>query len=546
MSDDAVAAVGAPNLAPLTYGQMPWIEVDSYPFNATGEPGDDTAKIQAAFDYGQSLLVSELLISPAGVAGAFSGSLPTFIFRKPKYKITAALRPPAYAKMVSFNNSRITQYTAGADIFYMDGGFRIRAEGITFLGGRHALYYRNNNVSSGSFLASFCEFHGQSDRAIQLGDFLGGGDCGSTLAIIDRCQFFRPNGVLYNQCDRVELHNCWVHVSGSNYTPNRAAFENASGDMVFFDMFGIPEMNYGGPRVAGARWVDNNGNFYSYNSRYGGEDAGMAIVYHTYAPEIVSPWLNGGVIEIHGGYVSCGPAADADSGLIHIRSNVPQLVVVEGVQGLNNVPFMTNTGGLNLAVYLAALPAQTRNALKYFFDHHLSTSITQLAPPELVGFFFTPLWAGLGFPATEVTSTDPNTLDDYEEGSWTPLIFGSTGNGTYELAAATVCRYQKIGNVVKIWAHIVLAAAVTGGGAGNVRISGLPFTMSGSLYTGSNSASVNNVAFTGSQLIAERVSSAATAILFLYGLSNAGVRTEVPIASIGVNKGIDFEMTYIV
>ena len=28
--------------------------------------------------------------------------------------------------------------------------------------------------------------------------------------------------------------------------------------------------------------------------------------------------------------------------------------------------------------------------------------------------------AGISFPATQSTSTDANTLDDYEEGTWTP------------------------------------------------------------------------------------------------------------------------------
>lgn len=34
------------------------------------------------------------------------------------------------------------------------------------------------------------------------------------------------------------------------------------------------------------------------------------------------------------------------------------------------------------------------------------------------------LGAGLPFPVTQVPSTDPNTLDDYEEGTWTPTLYG--------------------------------------------------------------------------------------------------------------------------
>jgi len=42
---------------------------------------------------------------------------------------------------------------------------------------------------------------------------------------------------------------------------------------------------------------------------------------------------------------------------------------------------------------------------------------------------------GIGFPATQVASSDPNTLDDYEEGTWTPTLTNVTvGNGSFTVA----------------------------------------------------------------------------------------------------------------
>ena len=39
---------------------------------------------------------------------------------------------------------------------------------------------------------------------------------------------------------------------------------------------------------------------------------------------------------------------------------------------------------------------------------------------------------GIAFPATQSASSDANTLDDYEEGTWTPTYSGSTsGTGTH-------------------------------------------------------------------------------------------------------------------
>lgn len=67
-----------------------------------------------------------------------------------------------------------------------------------------------------------------------------------------------------------------------------------------------------------------------------------------------------------------------------------------------------------------------------------------------------------------------NALDDYEEGTFTPTIVGSTtaGAGTY---TSQVGRYTKVGN--RVHYNIVLAwTAHTG--AGDMSISGLPFTSS--------------------------------------------------------------------
>jgi hypothetical protein len=51
---------------------------------------------------------------------------------------------------------------------------------------------------------------------------------------------------------------------------------------------------------------------------------------------------------------------------------------------------------------------------------------------------------GVGFPATQVASTDPNTLDDYAEGTYTGTLTGCTTSPTGTFA------YTKYGNVVTL------------------------------------------------------------------------------------------------
>jgi hypothetical protein len=95
--------------------------------------------------------------------------------------------------------------------------------------------------------------------------------------------------------------------------------------------------------------------------------------------------------------------------------------------------------------------------------------------------------AGITFPATQSASSDANTLDDYEEGTWTPeLRFGGGTTGiTYGSRAA---QYTKIGNTVTIWFWLILTSK--GSSTGNVQIFGLPFTAGSQNYASANLAYV--------------------------------------------------------
>ena len=85
--------------------------------------------------------------------------------------------------------------------------------------------------------------------------------------------------------------------------------------------------------------------------------------------------------------------------------------------------------------------------------------------------------AGKGICLGVTSNTDANTLDDYEEGTWTMgLLFGGNGDGiTY---SANTGFYTKIGNVVTISGECVLTSK--GSSNGGVRFSGFPFTVNNS------------------------------------------------------------------
>ena len=91
------------------------------------------------------------------------------------------------------------------------------------------------------------------------------------------------------------------------------------------------------------------------------------------------------------------------------------------------------------------------------------------------------------FPSTQSASADANTLDDYEEGTWTPVFIGAStaGSCTYN-TGLTNGAYVKIGQLVYVTFSLV--ATSTHSGTGTLNISGLPFTISSaSTYGGSPS-----------------------------------------------------------
>ena len=81
---------------------------------------------------------------------------------------------------------------------------------------------------------------------------------------------------------------------------------------------------------------------------------------------------------------------------------------------------------------------------------------------------------GIKFPATQVASADANTLDDYEEGTWTMgVAFGGASVGlTY---GANTGRYTKIGNQVTVTGYLSLLNK--GSSTGTAVITGLPFAI---------------------------------------------------------------------
>ena len=132
--------------------------------------------------------------------------------------------------------------------------------------------------------------------------------------------------------------------------------------------------------------------------------------------------------------------------------------------------------------------------------------------------------SGITFPATQSASSDANTLDDYEEGTWTPTNIG--GSLVVVGAFTSSGTYTKIGKVVTVAGTLNGATSVTISGGGNVVCGGLPFSAAAATLCAGSA-----------------VNAAATATASLYANATTNVGS---VTAMTATASIFFSITYFV
>lgn len=131
--------------------------------------------------------------------------------------------------------------------------------------------------------------------------------------------------------------------------------------------------------------------------------------------------------------------------------------------------------------------------------------------------------AGITFPATASASSDANTLDDYEEGTFTPVLSRDTTASTISYGSREG-KYTKVGNLVTIQVTIS-NITVSGAGSGSNIMTGLPFgAASGISYFGAAPLSFND-AFTNTVSRGSIASNNATTMYFVSGTRSSSYET---------------------
>jgi len=145
----------------------------------------------------------------------------------------------------------------------------------------------------------------------------------------------------------------------------------------------------------------------------------------------------------------------------------------------------TNTSTHNMVINTNSVESMRINSAGGV--QHLNTISVGAATPSASG-------AGITFPATQSASTNANTLDDYEEGTWTP----TQGGGLIVVGAfSSSGRYTKVGRLVTVTGRLAGATSVATT-AGTIMFTNLPFTVAEVAAVGSmTNANINTLGGVG-------------------------------------------------
>jgi hypothetical protein len=119
------------------------------------------------------------------------------------------------------------------------------------------------------------------------------------------------------------------------------------------------------------------------------------------------------------------------------------------------------------------------------------------------------------FPATQSASSDANTLDDYEEGTFTPTISSGWSGVTYATQNGT---YTKIGRLVNLVAYLQFSGTSTASG---ITVGGLPFQLSAV----GNSGTVGYWDVTTDGNLSAWIAGAQDVVFYKIGVGSAAVST---------------------
>ena len=129
--------------------------------------------------------------------------------------------------------------------------------------------------------------------------------------------------------------------------------------------------------------------------------------------------------------------------------------------------------------------SNTRARADGVFTGNVGIGVTPAKPLDVTGDIRTS--TGILF-GTDTAAA--NTLDDYEEGTWTMAVVGASGSAGAWAMSGRVARYTKIGRVVHFSATGYLTNLGSYTGSSAIQITGLPFVSNSSINVACSASSI--------------------------------------------------------
>ena len=148
----------------------------------------------------------------------------------------------------------------------------------------------------------------------------------------------------------------------------------------------------------------------------------------------------------------------------------------------------------------------------------------------------------LTFPAVQVASSNLNTLDDYEEGTFTPVLSRASTPPTTVTYTSRSGDYVKVGKKVTVWVQIRVSD-LSADGSGLNEVTGLPFTAANITNVQLGSVGYNDVFDTSDAKAALVVNNTTTVQFIPVGIGQGNISENYRAVAAG-DRFLDFSVTY--
>ena len=261
------------------------------------------------------------------------------------------VRSDGYATIYCSNDA-VDVFT-GADIY------SCYWKGIILEGGKTQVKIDNENRNAGEWIFDDCEFFKSADYAVQALNTSLSWDVTSTNLTFRDCRFRACKQHLKTQCDHTWIIGGWHQPQQALFDDDSAAFYN--GGHLHFDCVMLVPFASGSAAPDRRRWIDNYGSVSAFNTRFGGENGGIPIIYH-FAPLVefteTANRVRAGIV-FDRCDLFCGQSAVADSSIINCRGEIPPRVSIRDCHGSQDsraiilVESTANGGIDDIATYIS-------------------------------------------------------------------------------------------------------------------------------------------------------------------------------------------------